>query len=430
MYDGPYAYRYNLVLDEDNVSYTVRLSEKNNRTIASEYYVRLNGDTVHIRISDSGAIDQFLVNGIDYSSQYSGSQIQVSNAGLFPKFLSRRVSSTQGSSSLLSWRKREKLTLTHNIFHGKTSDSKRVRVVDRIPYMHKAQFAQSFIASFNDSDYARVNAVEFTSINKNGLERIRQLCLLDVLTAYIDAIERQLRSIFEHSAYIGPLRAAGERYYRWQELAIDRIDPKGENFAMYLMTLTAPEMDQFRRLTKEALNYDIKTERSVGNGSILVKEEGTEDWFNIADVGFGFSQILPVLAQLHSITYRRRRLTSTATDRPGIKMLAVEQPELHLHPALQARLADLFAAAIVTEGADQKRLYSGVHIIAETHSEALVNRLSELVENGKIKKEDVAIHIFDKLDNGTPSTIRKAEFAEDGSLKNWPYGFFSYSVGD
>ena len=68
----------------------------------------------------------------------------------------------------------------------------------------------------------------------------------------------------------------------------------------------------------------------------------------------------------------------------------MEQPELHLHPAHQAKLADVFQSAIVRSNS---RVANAVLLI-ETHSEALVNRLGELIESGSINPNDVQVVIF------------------------------------
>lgn len=130
------------------------------------------------------------------------------------------------------------------------------------------------------------------------------------------------------------------------------------------------------------------------------------------DVGIGISQILPVLVSAYSSIK---------------KNIAIEQPELHLHPALQAELGDVFIEAALGE---RKNTF-----ILETHSEHLIlrimRRIRETTANKKpetlpsITPEDVSILFVEPLDNNQGSIIRVLELDEDGELLDpWPGGFF------
>ena len=101
-------------------------------------------------------------------------------------------------------------------------------------------------------------------------------------------------------------------------------------------------------------------------------------------------------------------------------LLIIEQPELHLHPALQANLIDSFARKVKNEKLD-------VSIIIETHSDTIVNRLGEHVISNKsnVLSDDVNLVFFeeDKENNGL-AKLRQIKFDEHGRLKGWPVGFF------
>lgn len=133
--------------------------------------------------------------------------------------------------------------------------------------------------------------------------------------------------------------------------------------------------------------------------SLLADELGGTKGVNVAAMGEGISQVLPIIA--------RSQLGG------GWDCLLVEQPEIHLHPALQADLGDLF----VTGAAGGKRQY-----IIETHSEHLLLRIRRRVAEGKIKPEQVAILYVEK--NGTESTVRELNLNSRGHFDDWPKGFF------
>lgn len=125
---------------------------------------------------------------------------------------------------------------------------------------------------------------------------------------------------------------------------------------------------------------------------------GAKDMVSIADVGVGVSQALPVVVALHAAT-------------PG-QLVFVEQPEIHLHPRAQAMLAELLADAIGR----------GVQVVVETHSELLLLSLQELVSRGQIATDDLALHWFERTDDGA-TTVKSTQLHADGSYGDWPVDF-------
>jgi len=130
------------------------------------------------------------------------------------------------------------------------------------------------------------------------------------------------------------------------------------------------------------------------------------------DVGLGISQVIPVL--VHSCAGKK-------------KLVAIEQPELHLHPAMQAELGDVFIESALGE---RKNTF-----LLETHSEHLILRIMRRIREthlGKLPKEknlppvrpsDVAVLYVEK--QGPRSIVREFPLNERGELvKAWPGGFF------
>lgn len=228
-----------------------------------------------------------------------------------------------------------------------------------------------------------------------------------------------LRSVLANTLYIGPARARSERYYRYQDLSVSEIDPDGKNFPMFLNSLTARQIADLSRWIESLFGYGVTVSRQTGHISINLSEGDAET--NVVDVGYGVSQILPVLGQ---IWWARARSEFDRTNRP-LSLLAIEQPELHLHPAHQALLAD---ALVGEANAEEANATTRTHYIVETHSETLVNRLGELVAARKIKPDDIQILLFEAEEATNLTNVRAASFSEDGTLLNWPYGFFQPAV--
>ena len=124
---------------------------------------------------------------------------------------------------------------------------------------------------------------------------------------------------------------------------------------------------------------------------------------DLTHVGVGVSQILPILVMC---------LLSNKGD-----SIILEQPELHLHPKVQSRLADFFVSINAL----------GKQCILETHSEYLINRLRYLVaktEDSSIA-EDTIIYFVEKKEGC--SNYRKVIINPYGVIERWPDGFFDES---
>ena len=141
---------------------------------------------------------------------------------------------------------------------------------------------------------------------------------------------------------------------------------------------------------------DIGIEIKVGR--LTHDKTGETDMVSIADVGFGVSQVLPVLVAL-------------ILAEPG-RLVYLEQPELHLHPRAQVVLAQALADAA-------KR---GVRVVAETHSSLLLLAVQTLVAEGDLSPELVKLHWFTRDDNGA-TKIDTADLDEAGAYGNWPEDF-------
>jgi predicted ATPase len=225
-----------------------------------------------------------------------------------------------------------------------------------------------------------------------------------------------LYNFTQRMSYVGPVRTVPQRFYRVQQLAVDRIAPQGENLVMFLSALSKREQDVLADWTEAQFGFRVLVGRD-GSHLVLIIEEGGRR-YNLVDTGFGFSQILPVAVQCWAMA----RDYSTSIHAAPPSFIALEQPELHLHPWYQARLADMLAGLISVR---QSRTASAPQVLVETHSEAMLERLGELVEARKLRREDVLVLLVERDPDTGVSTVRQSEFDERGVLENWPIGFFA-----
>ena len=175
--------------------------------------------------------------------------------------------------------------------------------------------------------------------------------------------------------------------HEWQEAADEQhLETLAD--ALYALGLTG-------QVATKKIN-DTLIEVQVGR--LPHDKTGETDMVSIADVGFGVSQVLPVLVAL-------------IVAKPG-RLVYLEQPELHLHPRAQVELAHILAAAA-------KR---GVRVVVETHSSLLLLAVQTLVAEGDLSPELVKLHWFTRGENGA-TKIDTADLDEAGAYGDWPEDF-------
>jgi len=144
---------------------------------------------------------------------------------------------------------------------------------------------------------------------------------------------------------------------------------------------------------------DTRVELQVGRLAQAVVGGGW-DLVNIADVGFGVSQSLPVVVALHAAA--------------AGQMVYIEQPEMHLHPKAQVAMAKVLADAA----------NRGVHVVAETHSTLLLLGVQALVARGDLSATKVKLHWFQRAREDGCTQITSADLDDTGAFgEDWPEDF-------
>ena len=123
-----------------------------------------------------------------------------------------------------------------------------------------------------------------------------------------------------------------------------------------------------------------------------------DDTVSIADAGFGISQVLPILVALQVAHCGQ--------------LVYLEEPEIHLHPRAQEKLADILAAAAKT----------GIKVVAETHSSLLLRAIQTLIAKGTLAPGLVRLHWFSRDSDGI-TQVRSAAPDENGAFGDWPQDF-------
>lgn len=254
------------------------------------------------------------------------------------------------------------------------------------------------------------------------IDLYNNISLLYVLDIW-SHINHELVMFYRGCSYIAPMRAEANRYYRSQGLQVNDIDAYGRNLQEFLSSLTTKQQISYNDFCKTLLGFTVTSITNSGNSSIILNYENGK--FNLTDVGFGYSQILPIITKLwflnnKSFRYDKRRYYY---EDPFYNMVLIEQPELHLHPAMQAKIADAFIETCNLQNID-KDAERSLRLIIETHSPTIINRIGRRIREGKIDPDDVNVILFQKDREQKNTELKQITFNNQGQLIDWPYGFF------
>lgn len=391
---------------------------------AFEYIIEIRDSKLEFSLSREGNFCSFKVNGIDYLNLVQSRIIAKVWRGPLPTY--SRISAGNAFDELDDAKQGKSFTSTLNKFikdrsHGRTGDDKRANSAYRLTRFPFDLLRLAQHPAMGDTVWHKhakswtEESPDFITL-KNLILGARFLDIMGIINDYT-------LGVLENFKYITPLRASAERYYRKQGLAVDELDPKGTNFALFLDNMNKRDRLEFSSWCEDFFGVSIAVEKDGGHLSLFITPKGDADSkINIADTGFGFSQMFPILAQLWTA-----QKTKDFRKRNKIRIpliFAIEQPELHLHPKLQANLADVFVSSIMAANDAQIDL----RIIVETHSEYLINRIGNIISAGKLPNDDASVLIFERKSYAEETKIRRASYSKEGFLENWPYGFFEPSI--
>lgn len=384
--------------------------------------IRAADQLIDVGISGSGRITKIEINGRQPLEESSG-EFGTAPGALLPS-IHRRIRSAKASGTDLRYSAPgfgrplavdQLVDVLRPMFHGNTIPSTIAQVGHRVPFGSDKSMLSS-LQSLRHLGKRWAASVGRLQTSSRRFRKIRDLLIANSLAAILRHLDSQLWQFASGIRYIKPIRATAQRYYRPQDLAVGEVDPEGKNVAMFLRSLTESERDEFDEWMSDEMGWTIDTRLQGGHVSLSIREAEASS-YNLTDVGFGFSQLLPVIAQLWSMQQQRRR---QRVPHASELTFAIEQPELHLHPGLQARLADVLIRAVLS--AEGRGI--GLRVILETHSEAIVNRIGQRIGQGDLFPEKACVVLFDSAGTGEVANVRTGTFGKDGFLKNWPYGFF------
>jgi predicted ATPase len=225
---------------------------------------------------------------------------------------------------------------------------------------------------------------------------------------YLYRTVQNLTSIFkafdEEINFISSFRSSPERTYYEKSMSNLKVGRSGDNYIDQIVHWESTNADEFKKLKnimKElSLLAQIKTNRFKGGRfEVLVKTSEKSVMSTLNDVGFGISQFLPII------------VSDLQLDQKST--LFVAQPEIHLHPSVQASFADYIVEQIIN---------SNKRYIIETHSEYFLNRIRLAIVQSKIKEENVRAYYFQN--DGEISKTFEIKIKRNGTIEDAPEDFF------
>jgi predicted ATPase len=237
----------------------------------------------------------------------------------------------------------------------------------------------------------------------------------------------ELESIYEKALdnvyYLGPLREPPTRETFWARSRPTDVGTSGEKTIDAI--LSATESKEKRNLKSKAkllpfqemIGHWLRAMGMIDSFRIEEIAEGSNIWkahvrtrkgaseVQLTDVGFGVSQVLPVITLLQYV--------------PTGSTVVLEQPEIHLHPLAQAALAD-----VIIQAATHRK----VQVILESHSEHLLLRLQRRIAENEISNDLVKLYFCDAPQG--VSKLTPLELDIFGNIRNWPDKFMGDAFGE
>ncbi|MDN5870196.1 MAG: DUF3696 domain-containing protein [Nitrococcus sp.] len=247
----------------------------------------------------------------------------------------------------------------------------------------------------------------------------------DVLSEFPLRLEHLLAGL----TYLGPLREPPQRTYSWAGDTVPDVGARGALAIPALLAATHDGASLNRGPRKKYEKFDAFIARwlrdlgviesfvvrPIAEGrkeyEVLVRTRTSSAEVKLTDVGFGVSQVLPALVQAF---YAQPDST-----------VWMEQPEIHLHPQVQAELADAFISAVQ---AGQNGKPRNVQLIVESHSEHFLQRLQRRVAEEAISPNEVAAYFVRQQGAGVALVPLKINVF--GEIENWPENFFADEMAE
>lgn len=230
---------------------------------------------------------------------------------------------------------------------------------------------------------------------------------------FLSHLEVKYTEMMDRIYYLGPLREQPQRHYQWSVKKPRDVGARGENTIDAILAAGNESSGFQQRISTQLHKMGILHHfqlTSVSSDNMMfyiptVRSPNSIANNSLPDVGFGVSQVLPVVVLLNYV--------------PDGSIVLLEQPEIHLHPAVQSALGDVIINAMQSRN---------LQIIVESHSEHLLRRLQRRIAEEKAPSEKMRLYFTEMQDGQSVAT--RLDLDEYGYINNWPENFFGDEFGE
>ena len=255
------------------------------------------------------------------------------------------------------------------------------------------------------------------SVNERTIDRPQELRHLfpqdGIEIKFVECLTRRLRRL----TYVTAERIAPQDAYPLHDPhAMSVVGPRGEHAASVLywgrdesvldeLALHGAPRNRFRQVEERMRTFfpdfrmDLKQAPRANAVTLGLRTSDATDFHNPIHTGFGLTQTLPLI------------VAALSADKGDIML--IENPEVHLHPAGQARMGQFMAEVA----------HAGIQVFLETHSDHVLNGVRRAVKSGWLDAEQVAIHYF-RPRSDERAQVLSPTIDNSGNIDDWPEGFF------
>ncbi|MFD1883638.1 AAA family ATPase [Paracoccus pacificus] len=279
---------------------------------------------------------------------------------------------------------------------------------------------KSLHASISDDDQLLQQRPTYKCDYK-GVDRTEELNgFYGLMPEFTGALKEEMKLVLEGFksalppvSYLGPFRTEVGHFIGSPRPDLDRIGVKGENAIEIICDDKLRSSGALLRSVSDwfesAMEHRVSVVKNGDYSRISLNPVGKELSISLSETGAGFSQVLPIAVQ--NFVARSNDVISST--------LIIEQPELHLHPAVHGEIADLYlSTAKKTNGAT----------IMETHSEEIIMRLRRRIAEGLSPEFVRILSVGHSRSADAPNgDVKEITFDEEGNPSDWPDGVFEES---
>ena len=343
---------------------------------------------------------------------YFGDEESLVNLGSFDDVIHRSANNPNLNISV-SWKLPEQVNIKGNLTDFLSFSTS---IDDNDYYSRLAGFR--YTVGERNFEIERVgleHALKSSTTLRNSFQYFRCYGIRSTLSddsKVLSDLEKAFENLFSRILYLGPLREYPRRRYAWEGDHPKDIGQYGNKAISALLSgrirhlPTDEQIPKWLQRLELIDSYDLRPLSDTGQDyAFFVKQYKGGPEVQLIDIGFGVSQVLPVLILCYYA--------------PEGSILILEQPEAHLHPKAQTELADVLIDVVVNRN---------MQIILESHSEYLLSRLQRRIAEKEIASVDTALY-FCQINDGT-SEIERLDVDEYGNIRNWPQDFFGDVTGE